>query len=1093
MSVAKILIVEDEGLTAMGLQRKLKFWGYEAPTFAFSKKEAVKKAKELKPDLILMDIVLKGEGDGIDAVREIKNILDIPIIYLTAYSDEKTRKRADITEPFDYILKPYKENELHDSIERALLKQKFEKKLVETGKWADNKLKESGKAVIVTNKEGFVRFLNSSAQELTGFRREEALYMNLSEVFKIRIGNSTIDVQESGNDSQDFIKGHQNKSSGLNLVKNIINEGIVAGITEEIYLSNREGNEIPIECYASPLKDDNGDFLGTTLIFNDISQRFNAEKSLLESEEKFKSIYTQTPIGTGIYNAEGHIIDANSAALQLFGVDEISNLIEFNIFNDFKLNKKEKKMLLDGKTVKSNFEFNFEAYKSYISFNTTKSGNIYLEIIFKPLIFNDNDTSVSSYLVQFQDITEERDVKESLIFSKEMYNGLLESIEYPFIALDSDLNCKYSNKESQSLTGILTDETFGKSVWELLPDFKNPEALEEAFKKCMETQKSDIIIYDYGNLEKCFIELNINPIDEGLTILLKDVTADKSWEDEIKKREKLYHKIVDDINEPLCRFDPNGTLTYANRSYKKCFADGVNEKSFVFSIPSEYQEKMKTHITSFYEGNPVKILESPIKMPNGEMQWWRWVTKALFDPEGNIEELQSVGHDITEQRNLQVELNNSLNLLEIEMKEKTEYFESTKNSIEAKLSHSQNNEETLKNLSKELEEKVKETTQQLSEVQKDLKSTIEDHKIREKSFNQTIENLSNEFDDSRSKFDETLSKLQQELNAHIEIEEIINLKCQVLEINLEDTNHELSRTKIDMESQIYNHIKTEKSLLKLKNELQKKLEAKKSSLEMINKDLNTEIAKSKQIETEFHEVEEKLQSQLKKQIKYDEDLENMELEISELKTKYNEKSRLLKENEKLIKDVQQHAKRNMQRISTLTSLHSDHIRDQMVESYRDSQNHINSIALVHEKLYESTDMEKINFSDYVNSLVDDIYSSHGADPKRITRNIKVENISLDIDTATLCGLIINELVSNSIKHAFPGVNNGMIMIEINQDDIGTEMIISDDGVGLPERIDFEKTDSFGLQLVKTLTAEINGNIDLKKNHNGTKFQIKIDK
>ena len=207
MSVAKILIVEDEGLTAMGLQRKLKFWGYEVPTFAFSKKEAVKKAKEIKPDLILMDIVLKGEGDGIDAVREIKTILDIPIIYLTAYSDENTRKRADITEPFDYILKPYKENELHDSIERALLKQKFEKKLVETGKWADNKLKESGEAVIVINKEGFVRFLNSSAQELTGFRREEALYMNLSEVFKIRIGNSPMDVKESGHDSQDFIKG----------------------------------------------------------------------------------------------------------------------------------------------------------------------------------------------------------------------------------------------------------------------------------------------------------------------------------------------------------------------------------------------------------------------------------------------------------------------------------------------------------------------------------------------------------------------------------------------------------------------------------------------------------------------------------------------------------------------------------------------------------------------------------------------------------------------------------------------------------------------------------------------------------------------
>ncbi|WP_052374304.1 response regulator [Methanobacterium sp. SMA-27] len=143
MSVATILIVEDEGLSAMGLQRTLKFWGYDVSTSVFSKKEAIKKAKEIKPDLILMDIVLKGDGDGIDAVWEINNSMDVPIIYLTAYSDEETIKRANITKPFDYIIKPYKEEELHESIEKALQKHKFEKKLLESGEWLDKKLKGS--------------------------------------------------------------------------------------------------------------------------------------------------------------------------------------------------------------------------------------------------------------------------------------------------------------------------------------------------------------------------------------------------------------------------------------------------------------------------------------------------------------------------------------------------------------------------------------------------------------------------------------------------------------------------------------------------------------------------------------------------------------------------------------------------------------------------------------------------------------------------------------------------------------------------------------------------------------------------------------
>jgi PAS domain S-box-containing protein len=1038
-----------------------------------------------------MDIVLKGEGDGIDAVKEIKSILDIPIIYLTAYSDEQTRKRADTTEPFDYILKPYKENELHDCIERALQKHKFEKKLVETGEWADNKLNGTGEAVIVTNKEGYIRFINSNAQELTGFKREEAIFMNLSEVFKIRIGSSPINNIESGKDGPDLIKDNKPQLSGLNLVKNIINEGIVSSITEEVYLSNIEGKEIPIECYASPLKDDNGEFLGATLIFNDISQRYNAEKNLLENEEKFKSIYTQSPIGIGIYDADGQIIDANIAALKLFGVDEKSNLNEFNIFNDFNLNKKEKIMLKDGKTVINEIKFDFDSYKPYKSYKTTKSGIIYLEITFKPLIFPDINTN-HSYLIQFQDITKKRNVKESLQISKDKYTDLLESIEYPFIALDSDLNCNYTNKESESLTGILSDKTMGISVWELLPDFKNPKDLEESFRKCMDTQTSDIQICEYGDNEKFFLELNINPLNDGVSILLKDVTANKSWEDEIKTREEKYHNIVDDITEPVCRYNPNGTLTYANSSYKRYFGKGVVGTSFVFSIPSEEQEKMIAYIRSFYEGSPVKILESPIKMSNGDLQWWRWVTKALFDSDGSIKELQAVGHDITEHRNLEVELKNTINHLDMDIKEKTEYFDSTKKSLEAKLNESKNNIELLKEQSHELEDKFNETSQKLSENQVALKSNIEEHKIKEESFERTIEKLGNEVDDSKTKFDETIEKLQNELNARMKIEEVLNQKSQLLEIKLDDVTHELSRTRIDMETEIYKYVKIEKSLMKIKDELQKQVDIKTSSLKKVNKDLSGEKAKRKEIETKYHETEEKLQNQLKEnQIKYHETIENMELEITELKIKYDEASKLLEENKNTVQNVHKHAKRNMQRISSLTSLQSDYIREQMVESIRDSQNHIKSIALVHEKLYESQDLENINFSDYINSLVDDIYSSYGVDTNRIAKHIQVENIFLDIDTATSCGLIINELVSNSIKHAYPGGKEGMIKIDIQPDDNGIEMIITDDGIGLPKGVNFDNTDSLGLQLVKTLTAEIDGKIDLEKNYNGTKFKIKI--
>ena len=116
---------------------------------------------------------------------------------------------------------------------------------------------------------------------------------------------------------------------------------------------------------------------------------------------------------------------------------------------------------------------------------------------------------------------------------------------------------------------------------------------------------------------------------------------------------------------------------------------------------------------------------------------------------------------------------------------------------------------------------------------------------------------------------------------------------------------------------------------------------------------------------------------------------------------------------------------------------------------------------------------------------------YSVDTNRISMNVQVENVFLDIDTATSCGLIINELVSNSIKHAFPGGNEGTVRIEIFNGDNDVEMIIKDDGIGLSERVNFDKPDTLGLQLVKTLVAEINGKIELI-NDNGTNLMIKFN-
>ncbi len=592
-------------------------------------------------------------------------------------------------------------------------------------------------------------------------------------------------------------------------------------------------------------------------------------------------------------------------------------------------------------------------------------------------------------------------------------------------------------------------------------------------------------------IEKQFLELNINPLDDGLSILLRDVTTAISQENETKRLEKFYG-IIEDLTEPLCRFDPNGILIYANKSYKNYFANGVVGTSFVFSVPTEEQEKIRSYIHSFNESNPIKIFESPIKMPNGDIEWWRWVTKAIFDGKGNIKELQSVGHDVTEQRNREVEINSTINWLETEIKEKTEYFESTKKSLEAELTGANREKEVLEDLSKKLENMANETSSELSKTKKVLETSIVEHKIAEESSNNLIEKLEKELDETRTEFNKTVDKLQNELKTSIHAEEDMNGKYQALEVQFNDVTRELSSTRKDMESEIKKQVEAKESIIKLKDELEKQLETKKSTLLKLNNDLNAEIAKRVQLENQFNETQEKLQKELKeKQAKHYEAVKKMESEIAEHQMKYNEACKLVKEKENLLKDVQTRAKKNMQRISSLTGLQSDYIRDQMDKRFRDSQNHMKSIALIHEKLYESKDLKRINLADYVKSLVDDLLRSLGVDTNRISMNIQVENVFLDTDTATSCGLIINELVSNSIKHAFPTGREGKVMIEIFKEDKGVEMSIKDDGIGLSESVDFDKPDTLGLQLVKTLVAEINGKIELI-NDNGTNFMIKFN-
>ena len=218
--------------------------------------------------------------------------------------------------------------------------------------------------------------------------------------------------------------------------------------------------------------------------------------------------------------------------------------------------------------------------------------------------------------------------------------------------------------------------------------------------------------------------------------------------------------------------------------------------------------------------------------------------------------------------------------------------------------------------------------------------------------------------------------------------------------------------------------------------------------------------------------------------------EQLKQELSERMWAEEQVKASLKEKEVLLQEIHHRVKNNLQIISSLFSLQSDNIEDQQViEMLRDSQNRVRSMALVHEKLYRSESLSRIDFGQYIQSLAEHLFRSYGANMQGITLGTETDCVSLGIDLAVPCGLLLNELISNSLKHAFTGEQTGRIYIELFQDsDRKVNLTVGDDGMGFPADLDFRDTRTLGLQLVITLVQQLKGAIELD-NSRGTVFKI----
>lgn len=214
-------------------------------------------------------------------------------------------------------------------------------------------------------------------------------------------------------------------------------------------------------------------------------------------------------------------------------------------------------------------------------------------------------------------------------------------------------------------------------------------------------------------------------------------------------------------------------------------------------------------------------------------------------------------------------------------------------------------------------------------------------------------------------------------------------------------------------------------------------------------------------------------------------------DIDSLKNAEEKFKSSLEEKELLLRELHHRVKNNMQIISSLLSLQSQHIKDERdLKIFESSQNRVKTMALIHEELYSSQDLKHISLAEYIRNLTKELLTSLISNPSRIELKVDVEDVDMEIDTAIPLGLLINELVANSLNYAFPDDQEGQIIVDLHQNEDKFILTVSDNGVGIPEDIDFKKAETLGFQLINNLMYQLDGEIELCEGE-GTTFKIKF--
>ena len=559
MAKAKILIVEDEAITAMDLQNRLKELDYDAPAIAASGEGAIKRVEEIEPDLVLMDILLKGDMDGIEAAEQIRDRFDIPVVYVTAYLDEERLEKTKASEPYGYITKPFGDKDLRPVIEMALQRHTLEKALRESETQYRSIFDSATDSFLIFDTDGNIVEANIQACKMYGYPYEELIklsgkdivhrdYYHLFEQFKR-------DVQRTGEFHAESVDVRKD------------------GTTFDIEVRGTRFNYK----YKPHL----------LAVIRDITERKKVEARLSESEIRFRELFDNMSSGVAIYEAkEGGkdfvFKDFNHAAEKIDHIkkEDLIGKIVLEVFprvRDFGLVDLFQRVWTTGKS--EHLPISFYKDERIVGWREN--------YVYK--------LPSGEIVAVYDDVTERKQAEEALLQSEIRYRTLVEHI--PAItyiaALDESSTTRYVSPQIETILGISpADYKADPDFWVKHLHHDDRERVMDEIRRCHESDQPFISEYRMVSKDGRLVWLSDDAVivkdDKAKPLHLQGVMYDITERKQMEEKQSLFSHALDSSIDGLAMGDLEGRITYVNDAFVRMFGYSReeligNEIAFIYS------------------------------------------------------------------------------------------------------------------------------------------------------------------------------------------------------------------------------------------------------------------------------------------------------------------------------------------------------------------------------------------------------------------------------------------------------------------------------------------------------------------------------